>query len=72
MIEIERFVFDHRGYVGRPPKNRSAIAKAVYNISDTKALIDRLKSDKNLRKVCGFETIYSIPADLHFHEHFKP
>ena len=20
MIEIERFVFDHRGYVGRPPK----------------------------------------------------
>lgn len=76
MIEIERFVFDHRGYVGRPPKNRSAIAramvaKAVYNISDTKALIERLKSDKNLRKICGFETIYSIPAESSFSRAFQ-
>lgn len=76
MIEIERFVFDHRGYVGRPPKSRSAIArafvaKAVYNIPDTKALIDRLKSDKNLRKVCGFETVYSIPAESTFSRAFQ-
>ena len=76
MIEIERFVFDHRGYVGRPPKNRTAVArafvaKAVYNIPDTKALIDRLKSDKNLRKICGFETIYSIPVESSFSRAFQ-
>lgn len=76
MIEIERFVFDHRGYVGRPPKNRAAIArafvaKAVYNIPDTKALIERLKSDKNLRKICGFETVYSIPAESSFSRAFQ-
>lgn len=68
MIEIERFVFDHRYGSGRPPKSRTAVArslvaKAVYNIPDTKALIDRLKTDKNLRKVCGFETIYSVPGE---------
>lgn len=76
MIEIERFVYDHRGDVGRPPKSRSAIArafvaKAVYNIPDTKALIDRLKSDRNLRKICGFENIYSIPAESSFSRAFQ-
>lgn len=76
MIEIEKFVFDHRGYVGRPPKNRSAIAramvaKAVYNMPDTKTLIERLKSDKNLRKICGFETIYSIPSESSFSRAFQ-
>lgn len=76
MIEIERFIVDPRGFRGRPPKNRCAvarafIAKAFYNITDTKALIDRLKSDKNLRKVCGFETIYSIPAESSFSRAFQ-
>ena len=76
MIELEQFVFDYRGYPGRPPKNRTAVArsfvaKAVYNIPDTKSLIDRLKSDKNLRKVCGFETVYSIPAESSFSRAFQ-
>ena len=76
MIEIEKFVFDFRGYPGRPPKNRSAVAralvaKAVYNIPDTKALIERLKSDKNLRKICGFETNYSIPSESSFSRAFQ-
>lgn len=76
MIEIEKFVPDHRWYRGRPPKSRTAIArafvaKAVYNIPDTKSLIERLKSDKNLRKICGFETIYSIPAESSFSRAFQ-
>lgn len=75
MIEIEKLVFNCRGLRGRPPKNRTAVArafvaKAIYNIQDTKALIDRLKSDKNLRKVCGFDTIYSIPAESSFSRAF--
>jgi Transposase DDE domain/Transposase domain (DUF772) len=76
MVEIEKFVCDRRGYPGRPPKNRCAmarafIAKAVYKIPDTKALIDRLKSDKNLRKVCGFESSYSIPSEASFSRGFQ-
>ena len=76
MIEIERFVADRRGYRGRPPKERTAIArafivKAFYNFPDTKHLIDRLESDKNLRKVCGFETVYSIPSESSFSRAFQ-
>ena len=76
MVEIEKFVYDHRGDVGRPPKNRAAVARAFvakswYNISDTKSLIERLKCDKNLRKICGFETVYSIPGESSFSRAFK-
>lgn len=76
MIQIERFVFDHRGCRGRPPKSRTAmarafVAKAVYNIPETKLLIDRLKSDKNLRKVCGFDTVFSIPVESSFSRAFQ-
>lgn len=76
MINVEHFVFDSRGYVGRPPKNRHAIArafiaKAIFNIADTKLLIDRLKSDKNLRRVCGFETIFQVPSESAFCRAFK-
>lgn len=76
MIEIEKFVFDLRGFRGRPQQNRSAIArsfiaKSVYNIADTKLLIDRLKSDRNFRKVCGFDSAFSVPSESTFSRAFK-
>lgn len=76
MVRIERLVFDFRGYVGRPPKNRLAIARAfiaktVFNIPTTKLLIDRLKSDKNLRRVCGFESSLQIPSESAFSRAFQ-
>jgi hypothetical protein len=76
MIRVEDFVFFSRGCVGRPPKKRYAIARAfiakvVFKIADTKLLIDRLKSDKNLRRVCGFENILQIPSESAFSRAFK-
>lgn len=76
MIRIESFVENVSGFIGRPPKKRYAIArsfiaKAVFNISDTKLLIDRLRSDRNLRRVCGFESIYEIPSESTFCRAFK-
>ncbi len=76
MVRIERFVFDFRGCVGRPPKNRTAIARAfiaktVFDISTTKLLIDRLKSDRNLRRVCGFESSLQIPSESAFSRAFQ-
>jgi len=46
-IGIERFTPSSRGFVGRPPKDRIAlarafVAKAVLNLPTTEALIDRL------------------------------
>ena len=60
---------------GRPPSDRKAIvrafvAKAVYNSSTTRELLDRLKSDKALRRICGWETRYQIPKESTFSRAF--
>jgi hypothetical protein len=60
MIEIEATVSARSGGVGRPAKDRRAIARAfvaksVYNMSTTQQLLDRLSSDNSLRRICGWE-----------------
>ena len=75
LIRIEEFLPDHFGCEGRPPKTRSAIvrsfiAKMVYNIDTTTFLIERLKSDKNLRRICGWERITQIPSESTFSRAF--
>lgn len=71
VVRIEQFVPDYRGYEGRPRKTRSAIArsfvaKMVYNITTTRALWERLLSDKNLRRICGWENSRKIPSESTF------
>ena len=49
-VEIERFVPSTRGLVGRPPRERVAlarafVAKAVLGLSETSALVERLNAD---------------------------
>jgi len=60
---------------GRPPADRKAIArafvaKAVYNSSTTRELLDRLKSDKALRRICGWENWNQIPNESTFSRAF--
>lgn len=74
MIEIERFVPDRRG-VGRRPRDRVAlarafVAKATLNLPTTEALIDRLKVDQPLRRLCGFSTSHRIPGKHRFSRAF--
>jgi hypothetical protein len=74
-IEIERFVPSCRGWVGRPPKDRVAlarafVAKAVLNLPTTEALIDRLQVDRTLRRICGFEPFKPIPDASRFSRAF--
>lgn len=66
-------------YVGkracRPTKSRMAlvrafIAKAVYNMPTTQILIDRLKSDLSLRRLCGYEKLQQIPSQPTFSRAF--
>ncbi len=69
--EIERFIPSRRGCVGRPPKDRVAlarafIAKAVLDLPTTEALIDRLQADQALRRICGFERCHAIPDASRF------
>lgn len=71
VIRIEQFIPDYRGYEGRPRKTRTAIArsfvaKMVYNMATTRALLERLNSDKNLRQICGWENSRQIPSEATF------
>ena len=71
VVRIEQFISDYRGYEGRPRKTRAAIArsfvaKIVYNMSTTRSLWERLRSDKNLRRICGWENPRQIPSEATF------
>lgn len=69
------FIRRYRGYVGRPEEDRVAlahafIAKAVYNLPTTRALIDRLHCDPITRRLCGWERRSFIPSESTFSRAF--
>lgn len=75
LTRVEEFILGYRGYVGRPQDDRCAIArafiaKAVYNMVTTVQLLDRLKCDKVLRRICGWEKASSIPSESTFSRAF--
>jgi Transposase DDE domain/Transposase domain (DUF772) len=75
IVRIEQFLPDTFGFEGRPPKTRAAlarsfVAKMVYNIDTTSFLIERLKTDKNLRRICGWESIWELPSESTFSRAF--
>lgn len=75
-VHIENYIPSTKGNVGRPPKNRIAVArsflaKAVFNMPTTAHLVDRLNNDKTLRTICGFESQSQIPVESSFSEAFS-
>ena len=75
LLDLERQAGSRRGLVGRPGHDRVAmarafIAKAVYGFPHTRALIDRLKNDEVLRRLCGWESLSQIPAECAFSRAF--
>lgn len=75
MVTIERFVPSSRGWVGRPPRERAAVARAfvaktVLNLPTTVALIERLKVDPVLRRLCGFDMRKELPGEHLFSRAF--
>ena len=75
ILRIEEFIYSSRGFPGRPPKDRSAIARAfvakmIYNMPTTRALLDRLATDKSLRRICGWERLNDVPDESVFSRAF--
>ena len=75
MIPLARFVPSSRGWVGRPSKDRLAIAsafvaKAVYGFSLTRQLLDALASDAQLRRICGWKEPWQVPHESTFSRAF--
>jgi transposase len=50
---------------------RAFIAKSVYNMQTTRDLIDRLRSDRVLRVLCGWRYKIDIPSESKFSRVFK-
>ena len=77
MVSIERFlpsVPEHRP--GRPLKHRAIIARAflakmVFNIPTTAALIERMRSDPKLRRLCGWQRERDVPSESTFSRAFQ-
>lgn len=75
VVRIEEFIYSSRGFPGRPPKDRSAIARAfvakmVYNLPPTRQLLERLATDSSLRRICGWERLNDIPDEWTFSRAF--
>src|SRR5664280_1757201 len=75
MIPLPRFVPSSRGWIGRPSKDRLAIAsafvaKAVYGFALTRQLLDALASDTQLRRICGWNEPWQVPHESTFSRAF--
>jgi hypothetical protein len=75
MIPLARFVPASRGWIGRPSKDRLAIAsafvaKAVYGFSLTRQLLDALARDAQLRGICGWKESWQVPHESTFSRAF--
>ena len=74
LLQLDGFVAFRHGR-GRRPHDRAAIArafvaKAVFNFPTTRALLDRLRDDIVLRRLCGWETAAEVPDETVFSRAF--
>lgn len=76
MIPLSRQLPCARGWLGRPAKDRQAlasafIAKSVYGLETTRQLLERLRSDRQLRCLCGWSSTQHIPHESTFSRVFQ-
>ena len=75
MIPLARFVPAARGWIGRPSKDRLAIAsafvaKVVYGFTTTRQLLEGLQRDDHLRRICGWKSAGQVPHEATFSRAF--
>ena len=70
-VRVEEFV--HRPYadLGRPAHERVWLAKALLNLPNTTALIERLHIDRSLRRICGFAVCERLRSQATFSRAFE-
>jgi Transposase DDE domain/Transposase domain (DUF772) len=75
MIPLARYIPASRGWIGRPSKDREAIArafiaKAIYGYSLTRQLLEALANDGQLRRICGWREARQVPHESTFSRAF--
>lgn len=76
MVPLARQLPCARGWLGRPAKDRQAlaaafIAKSVYGLHTTRQLRECLRADRQLRCVCGWTSAGQIPHESTFSRAFQ-
>ena len=76
MVPLSRQLPCTRGWLGRPAKDRQALAsafaaKAVYGLDTTRQLLQRLHTDRQLRCLCGWTSARQIPHESTFSRAFQ-
>lgn len=77
LLPMGRFLARHEWCGnGRPPHERiwllhAFIAKAIYQVPTTEALLDALKARPTLRRLCGWETAAELPERSTFSRAFE-
>ena len=76
LVRVEALLPYFRGQVGRPEEDRAAlarafIAKAVFDVPTTRALIERLEVDGRLRRLCGWSGAGRLPSEATFSRAFS-
>ena len=75
LVRVERLLPYFHGLPGRPQEDRAAlarafIAKAVFDITTTRALLERLTIDRPLRRLCGWSGVREVPSEATFSRAF--
>ena len=75
LARVESFLPHFHGLPGRPVEDRAAlarafIAKAVFDVPTTRALIERLEADKTRRRLCGWSWRGEVPSEATFSRAF--
>ena len=75
LVRVEALLPYIHGLVGRPVEDRAGlarafIAKAVFDIPTTRALIERLQVDGRLCRLCGWSGIGRLPSEATFSRAF--
>ena len=77
MVSVERLLPSVPDRMpGRPLKHRATLARAflakmVFDISTTTALVERVRSDATLRRLCGWEWLRDVPSEATFSRAFR-
>lgn len=75
MVPLSRQLPRARGWLGRPMKDRQClasafVAKSVYGLETTRQLLQRLRSDRQLRCLCGWTSARQLPHESTFSRAF--
>ena len=74
-VRIDEFIGSTWCCIGRPPRDRAAlasafVAKAVLGLATTTGLIERLAVDRALKRICGFSMWKRLPDESTFSRAF--